>query len=113
MNRDPAQRLGARSSRDVQEHPFFEGIDVEALAKKEVTLIPGVADRRKQTNPYELLPMAQPEVFEPQSSGNPRLVAGWEFDKPENQAVQVTRDVAAAGDIRGSPANPTRNGYGS
>mmetsp|Transcript_92781 Transcript_92781/g.248147 ORF Transcript_92781/g.248147 Transcript_92781/m.248147 type:complete len:673 (+) Transcript_92781:3-2021(+) len=89
MVRDPSHRLGARCTIDVQEHPFFEGIDVVALAKKEVTLIPNVGDRRKHSNKYELLAVPTPEVFDPRPTRQAVEVPGWEFTTPEKLDCNV------------------------
>jgi len=38
LNRNPKHRLGAkRDAQELKEHPFFNGIDWEALARKEIT----------------------------------------------------------------------------
>ena len=44
FNVDKAARLGANGAQEIKDHPFFEGIDWEKLARKEVkpTFIPSV-----------------------------------------------------------------------
>lgn len=44
MTLDPTQRLGANGSEEVKEHPFFAGIDWDAVTTTEAAFIPQVTD---------------------------------------------------------------------
>lgn len=41
---DPEKRLGANGAEEVKKHPFFDGIDWEAVTKNEAAFIPQVTD---------------------------------------------------------------------
>ncbi len=41
---DPERRLGANGAEEVKRHPFFDGIDWEAVTKNEAAFIPQVTD---------------------------------------------------------------------
>lgn len=50
MERDPARRLGATRTTDVQEHPFFSEINFAALMRREVP-VPQFSSHREQNSP--------------------------------------------------------------
>jgi len=95
MQRDPAQRLGARRTSDVRSHGFFNGLDWAGVLRREVPVPPlrrssrlsldalsdagGSWGAGKVASPFEGRLEAQ---VRRQLSTSSQEVAGWEFASP-------------------------------
>lgn len=93
MHRDPTQRLGAHSTSEVREHPFFHGLDFEQVLQREVPVPPLRRSRRDGSTqaPAPRPQGAQPKVTSPfegrleasvrrsLASASSQEVRGWEF----------------------------------
>merc|ERR1712113_1140723 len=91
MQRDPAQRLGARRTSDVRSHPWFSGMDWEKILRREVEVPPlrrlvkqpsdsgtGSPTSTKVPSPFE----GRFEAQVRKSMNSASEVPGWEFASP-------------------------------
>lgn len=69
MDRDPEQRLGSKHTEDVRTHPFFSGVDFEALLMRKVAA-PGAGPQMlsEEVTPGSLSSLSPREVFGPQGT---------------------------------------------
>jgi len=95
MQREPSRRLGAEQTTDVKDHVFFDGIDFDAVMRREIPVPALTSPRGQQWNEQPLSPLTRAVPESPFARAD--WAAGWRARYSRGREGQSCRSEPVSG----------------